>query len=235
MSDKEEAPVVIEARVNATMPAMVVNAVGVTRMHFTGQHLMAAAAFSRRVGEVEQAHVGEQFGPFFDEILWNASACIMLSTAAIESYLNELIADRAKHFTMLQGELLDSFWANHERASLLDKFDLALMLRGEAPLDRGAEPTESMNALVTLRNELVHFKPEWSDESRVHARVSRKLASKVQPSPFLPGEELFPRAWATHSCTKWAVESAVAFGSHVKTRFGLTGTVFDKLAHRFVP
>lgn len=235
MSDEEEKPIAIEARVNATMPAFVVNAVGVTRMQFTGQHLMAAASFSRRVGAVEQEHAGEQFGPFFDEILWNASASIMLSTAAIESYLNELIADRAKHFTMLKDDLLDSFWENHERSSLLDKVDLALLLRGESPLARGAEPTDSMNSLVTLRNELVHFKPEWSDEAKVHARVSRRLASKVQPSPFLPGEELFPRAWATHSCTKWAVETAVAFGTHVKTRFGLTGTVFDKLAHRFVP
>ena len=235
MSAKEEKTAVIEARVEAQMPAFAVNAVAAIRMQFTGQHLMAAASFSRRVGEVEQAHAGEQFGSFFDEILWNASASIMLSTAAIESYLNELIADRAKHFTMLQGELLDSFWTNHERASLLDKFDLALLLRGEAPLERGAEPADSMNSLVTLRNELIHFKPEWSDESKVHARVSRKLASKVRPSPFLPGENLFPRAWATHSCTKWAVETAVAFGTHIKTRFGLTGTVFDKLAHRFAP
>jgi hypothetical protein len=93
---------------------------------------------------------------------------------------------------------------------------------------------------LDLRNELVHFKPEWSNEAEVqgkatvHTKVSQRLASKIETSPFLPGEPPFPRAWATHSCTKWAVKTALAFGSSIAKHFDQKN-VFDQFAERAAP
>src|SRR4051812_27561615 len=117
------------------------------RMQFAGQHLLAAASFSRRVGELEAQHKGETFGPFFDEILWNATASVILSAASLEAYVNEIAADRGRHFKGHAPELVDALWEKSERDQLLDKYDLALLLLGKTPLDRGAKLCQNVHAL----------------------------------------------------------------------------------------
>jgi hypothetical protein len=37
------------------------------------------------------------------------------------------------------------------------------------------------------------------------------IASERTPGPFLKDELIFPRRWATHSCTAWAVRTVLAF------------------------
>lgn len=208
-----------------------------TRMQMTAHQLMGAAAFSRRVGEIEQANAGETFGPFFDEILWTAAASIMLSAAAIEAYLNEFIADRAQHFAPHDDALLEGFWKAHERDELMGKIELALLLRKAPPLDRGKGAAQAMATLINLRNAVVHFRPEWTNESDTHKGVAARLKYKVEPSPFLSSEPLFPRAWASHSCTKWGVTTAFAFGRELAAHFpnGDGKSVFTQFADRCTP
>src|SRR5437667_11456276 len=70
--------------------------------------------------------------------------------------------------------------------------------------------TSPLPAMVALRNGLTHFKPEWDNEQVAHAKLSQQLAHRFMPSPFLAaGESIFPRCWATHGCTQWALKSCV--------------------------
>jgi hypothetical protein len=62
------------------------------RMNFAVQHLMGAARFSRRVGEIERQHQGQPFGEFWDEILHTATACVFAAVASLEAYVNETYA-----------------------------------------------------------------------------------------------------------------------------------------------
>jgi hypothetical protein len=192
-----------------------VSAVGAVQMRYAVQHLLGAATFSRRVGEIEKAHAGETFGAFFDEILHNATACVMLTVASVESLANELFADRATTFPGQSEPLLDIVITEFDRKSVLDKFDLALVLAGASQLARGRKPAQQMASLVELRNALVHFRPEFSNEKGKHQVVSKRLLEKHR-SPFLKEHEaLFPRAWASHALTKWAVEQAVAVDAFI--------------------
>jgi hypothetical protein len=50
-----------------------------------------------------------------------------------------------------------------------------------------------------------------------HKRQSVKFA----PSLYFSQEPLFPRAWTTHGCTKWAVETCIAFIKEFEKRSGL--------------
>jgi hypothetical protein len=43
-----------------------------TRTNYAVPHLLSAAIFSRRLGEIEAEHSGQDFGPFWDEILAHA-------------------------------------------------------------------------------------------------------------------------------------------------------------------
>ena len=189
-----------------------VEAKGALRINFSIQHLLAAAHFSRHVAEVEQAHKGEPFGAFFEEIIWFSSACVLSCTAGLEAYANELFVDRSEHFPDLRPEVADKLWELFEQKPTLEKFDMALLLKKKPVLDRGSRPTQDVAALVALRNGLTHFKPEWDNEQVAHAKLSQQLAHRFMPSPFLAaGESIFPRCWATHGCTQWALKSCVDF------------------------
>jgi hypothetical protein len=57
----------------------------------------------------------------------------------------------------------------------------------------------------------VHPKPEWSDEQRKHAELSKRLKAHCKGNSYFPNEALFPSRWISHEATKWAVETAMAF------------------------
>ena len=63
------------------------------RVSLEVQHLKASAPFSRLVAQVEQQHIGEQFGQFWEEILHLSIASILASVANLEVYARELFFD----------------------------------------------------------------------------------------------------------------------------------------------
>jgi hypothetical protein len=181
-----------------------------TRTNYAVPHLLSAATFSRRLGEIETRHSGQDFGPFWDEILAHATATVFLAVAGLESYANELFIDMNQNFPGVRQEL----------KSTLDKFDLALLLRQASTRVAGVESFQSVDALVRLRNALMHFKPEW--EPAKHKQLSSELRSFFKPSEFLASDPgVFPRAWASHDCTIWAVNSVLSFIEHFEDCAGL--------------
>jgi hypothetical protein len=191
-----------------------------TRTNYAVPHLLSAATFSRRLGEIETRHSGQDFGPFWDEILAHATATVLLAVAGLESYANELFIDMNQNFPGVRQELLEKLWSDNERKSTLDKFDLALLLREASTRVAGIESFQSVDALVRLRNALMHFKPEW--EPAKHKQLSSELRSFFKPSKFLVSDQgVFPRAWASHDCTIWAVNSVLSFIEHFEDCAGL--------------
>ena len=181
------------------------------RTNLSIPHLYAAARFSRHVAQVERQHDKEPLGAYYDEILHFSSACILTAVAALELHANELFADRASVFPNMSADLLHHLWKNYEQKSITEKFQLALVMRNAPKLPMGSRPGQDIDVLLALRNALMHFKPEWHDEAVKHRALSQKLRGKFKPSPLFPNELVFPHTWATHGCTKWAVERSVEF------------------------
>jgi len=191
-----------------------------TRTNYAVPHLLSAAIFSRRVGEIEAKHAGQAFGPFWDEILAHATATVFLTVAGLESYANELFVDMDQNFPGVGKELLETLWSAYEEKRVFEKFELALLLRGAPGLVPGTEPFQSVHALVRLRNALIHFKPEW--EPAEHKQLSSRLRNFFKPTEFLSKDEgLFPRAWASHDCTVWALNAVLRFVEHFEDCAGL--------------
>jgi len=206
----------MKAAVNVSAVQVLANvtsqATATTRVNLAVQHLLAAASFSREVGLLEKQHTGEQFAGFWEDIFHQAIACVLTTVASLEAYANELFFDREKTFPEYSPELLHNLWTTYEAKSIVEKFEFALLLRKKPPLERGARPFQDVKVLVELRNALTHFKPEWANEANEHKKLSAKLAGKVEGSPFLTADTLlFPRKWASHSCTTWAIKSTIAF------------------------
>jgi hypothetical protein len=208
----------------------------VTRTNHSIPYLLGAAHNSRLVGQVESANSGKEFGNFWEEMRDHAVSCIFLVDAAVESYANELFADASaifpKHFVagmkLLSKEI--------ERKRTLEKLDLALTLRGKQKLSHKLPLLKAIDALGDLRNELTHFKPEWSHEQNVHLKVSAKLKAYFQPNQWLASEPIFPRGWVGHSCTKWAVNTTVEFLQYFEKQADLMGrTNWQAFQSRLIP
>src|SRR4051794_33549716 len=119
-------PPPITGHVAETLGPLVTTATASVRMNFAVQHMLAATRFSRRVAAVEREHAAEPFGEFWDEVLHNATGCVLTAVASLEAYANELFFDRATAFPGYSSELLDKLWETFEQKPILEKFGFAL-------------------------------------------------------------------------------------------------------------
>jgi hypothetical protein len=174
--------------------------------------MLAAALFSRSAGAIESANSGLEFGKFWEDIQSNAIGSILASVAGLEAYINEIFVDHDKVFPDIRQDVMKELWKLYEQKKTLEKYDFALVLREGKRFDRGRSPYQDIAVLIDLRNALTHFKPEWGNEHNKHAKLSKAMKNKAARSPFFPDSEaLFPRAWASHGTTRWAVDSVVSF------------------------
>ena len=192
------------------------------KSNFSVPHLLGAAFFSRRVYAIEKDNLGKPLGSFWEEILAFSTACIFGCIASLESYANELFADHEKYFPDMRAEIMKKLWEFFEQKPLLEKYEFALLLKKAPSLNKDRKPYQDIAALIRLRNALTHFKPEWDDEQVAHAKISTQLKGRFSPSPFMgEGDPLFPKRWATSGCTKWALESTIAFLNDFEESAGL--------------
>lgn len=188
-----------------------VTATARTRTNLALHHLFAACRFSARIHDLERENAGQPFGTFWEEILHNALGVATLTAASLESYANEMYFEGS-----ILGESLSAPAAAEvaeliDREPVLRKYAVALAVRGGKRLDFGATAVQNADALIKLRNAVVHFRPEWFGEQQAHLKLSKQLLHKFLPSPHLSSEPLFPRAWASASFSKWAIESSIDF------------------------
>jgi hypothetical protein len=155
----------------------------------------------------------------------------------MESYANDLFSDRDKVFPDAPPLLIDKIWEMSERRGPLDKLDLILDLKQKSAFDKETDLYKAMLAATRLRNELTHFKPEWSQQADKHLKISEVLKGHFIPaSSRFPNEPIFPRAWVSHSCTGWAVNTTLSFIEGFEKLAGLTGrTDRSKFGDRLTP
>lgn len=194
---------------------------GRTRMNLALHHLLAACRFAARTHELERRNFGQPFGGFWEEILHNSLAVATLTVASLESYANEMYFEGSILGDSLSPAAAAEISTLIDRESVLKKYSLALAIRAEKRLNLGSSEVQNADALIKLRNAVVHFRPEWFGEQQSHEKLSRQLQHRFQPSPFLPNEPLFPRSWASASFAFWAVQSSVAFIKNFYAEIGL--------------
>jgi hypothetical protein len=115
---------------------------------------------------------------------------VLASVAFLEASINELLAS-AKHDNLEAGGKLSAAQRDRlagaaeliEGNNFLDRFQLVLYMLNKTPFNRGAHPYQDTSLLVRLRNELVHYKPQFrqhtaADEHIKGERWHRGLADK---------------------------------------------------------
>ena len=192
------------------------------RSNFAVQHLLAAARFSRKVGQIERENMGAPLGSFFDEIISYVSATVLSSVAALEANINEYFADPEANFPQHNLRLFNKTWELIEQKPILDKYQWALVLKGVAELNKGELVFQDADNVIRLRNLLVHFKPEWHDEQIEHKKIESRLTGKFKLSPFIgPTGVFFPQKCMSYGCASWAVTSTLGFMDYFSNVAGL--------------
>lgn len=205
------------------------------RSAFAVQHMMAAARFSQMCGEIEIANKEQPLGKFFDRQIGAVSATVMLSTASLESNINEYLCEPEQVFPSLLEDSPHTLVKLLEQKSVLEKYQSVLSFRGVAEYAAGEPPYQDVDALIKLRNALVHFKPEWHDEQELHRKIEGRLKGRFEINPAI-GENgvFFPQQCMSYGCTKWAVNIALEFMRDFSERSGLPYR-FEKFAARIKP
>ena len=205
---------------------------GDSRVNLSILHLLSAATFSRRLGEIEAENAGREFGDFWNDIFAQSTGAIFASVAALEAYANELFIDHADVFPELRDEVMAKLWELYEQKPTLEKYEFALLLK-QSEFDRGSSRYQDIAALIKLRNGLIHFKPEWFSAQDEHAKLSTLLHHRAERSPFFPSSEpLFPRGWTSHKTAIWAVRAVMGFLVEFERRSKVRSRM-DKFVSRF--
>jgi len=180
---------------------------------FAVQHLLAAARFSRQCGKIQLEHMGESLGSFHSEMTACVSATVMLSVASLESNINEHLSDPDNIFGNLPKYIRNELSVMSAEMQILEKYQKILIFNNLSPFERGKKPYQDVSDLIQLRNELVHFHPEWHDIQKRHKNLGNRLRNKFELSPFIKEDSdvIFPPRIISHGCTKWAVKSSLSF------------------------
>ncbi|MFF2298491.1 hypothetical protein [Arthrobacter sp. NPDC058127] len=211
-----------------------------------------AVLMARQCREREQSHPALAQGSpeaatATDEHWAFASSSIVSSVMFMEANINEVflsasmaLSDETRPnfvgdgFPYVGGLLsrddrgkLEDTWDLVEGAGLLDKYQFVLALLGKERMDKGNAPYQPANALVGVRNKLIHFKEgphEVGSELRTFERNLRSFlgGTHFQPHPFTSaGNPLFPDQLFGYAGCRWAWRTADAFAQEFHKRLGI--------------
>ncbi len=211
-----------------------------SRTYFSIQHIQSAALFVRNAYAIEKNYDGV----FSDELFFQhrayVTASILFSVFFLEAAINELFADTvesnseiAKKLNPTTIQLMAEMWklevprtANYK---ILQKYQIALVLAQKQIFDPGAPPYQDVNLLVKLRNDLVHYEPEWvklpaSDDfgsDDIHTYEKRLRGKFLANTLMGQGNPFYPDKCLGHGCAEWAVNSSVTFADAFFLKMGL--------------
>lgn len=209
------------------------------KTNYSYYHLNGAALFARSAAQMERDFISplqeEERSQYFSSI----TASILMSVAALESKINEVYlfaVDRNLHvFEGVEGWIIDTLqeiWNAIEEKPILTKYQVALTVCKKGKFDKGQNPYQDAHRLVTLRNALVHYKPEWDTDLNEHKKLESYLSNRFPLSPFSHvNDAFFPKKCIGHGCASWAVETAIKFIDEFYHRLGIHETykTYDNL------
>jgi hypothetical protein len=204
---------------------------------FVRQHLDTARYFAMRSQELEEriksvADRGDdgKVVTLMSNHRSYVTGAVVAAVAGLESYINELYLDaRDNNLTGLLGNmtttqlaLLALWWEEIDRRPLLFKFRHALLLTSGVRFQAGEQPYQDADSLVALRNALVHYRPEWDSDLKVHAALQDRLRARFPMNPLVDETSLwFPHQCLGSGCARWAADASEGFLADFCSRMGI--------------
>jgi len=211
-----------------------------TRYTFTAQFLRSSAMFARRCAEIESINPANPDDPMRTEHLGLVTAVIMQSVAAVEAQSAELtlhgpgahlgsdkVDAKGQDFLKPLAKFID-------RQEVMDRYALILHVLGKPPLNKGKKICQHMATLVSVRNELVHYKSQWGEEMSRRDLFKTLRGLQLAKPPFVSSNmNFFPYQFMSAACAEWSVHTAVNFLDAVYERLDIESPL-NAYRHDFI-
>lgn len=212
-----------------------------SRLYLSMQHIQSAALFAQRSGQIEKKYDGNFSNELLTEYWANITASIFAAVSFLEATINELFADATEEYSEYPKNLnsnikalMADMWKKGiprtARYPILEKFDIALILARKPAFDRGKPPAQDVELVVRLRNNLVHYEPEWiNDETTASSMSATKkkfikgLRGKFTNNPLMSkNNPFFPDKCLSYGCARWAFLSSLSYSDEFYAKLGVS-------------
>lgn len=138
------------------------------------------------------------------------AACVVFAAATIEAILNERISlERTIWKDPQRAEFVEALAAVQRSLGLKDKWNLFASVRGNAAWDSAKEPFQSWDIIMSIRNELLHFKGEFLGHLEPPVKRIAPLMARLGVPPELAEEPIvywLNSVLGSRELGKWVVE-----------------------------
>lgn len=207
--------------------------------YWSPQHIDGAATLIGLLAQMEpsaETIKGDaQKGKYVDLVRYRALAIstVFSAVAFLETTINELYAESAddtlgvvrglNRIDRLALARAKPLVLEHRGISILEKFQMALILAHRPEMDRGAQPFQDADIVIKLRNELLHYAPEWTGVKP--DRFVLMLRNKFALSPMEAdgiGPEYLDR-YIGLGLAHWAFDTSLEFADAFFAKLGIQG------------
>ena len=211
------------------------------RYSFTAQFLRGAAIFANRAHAIEESDV-----PITEELNAEHRACVVATvtqaTAALESEISEVLMHGPGHHlgsdkTDAAGrDFLSPLAEVVDRQQTLHRYNLVLHLLRKPRIDLGAEPYQSADLLVGLRNDLIHYRSEWGSSMDSKKLLAALRQLRFAKPPFVSmNTNFFPHRCLSASLASWTVTTTARFIDSFYGKLGIVSPLTPYTAQLRVP
>lgn len=210
----------------------------------------AAVGFARRAiqlsGEIDRSNLTKlsiQQETRNRRVMEQTIGAIVVTVASLEGMINEILesASDADYFSRQPPvNVSDSSyrrWARlrekkvFERGNALEKCQLALETADLPSLPEGEGPVQNLNALISLRNSLIHSEPKYRPHGVDVAQkdkdvLEKKLTGKYKDNLLVP--KTSPFLWQRclgAGCARWSIETESTFQNAFFKALGINLTI----------
>lgn len=166
-----------------------------------------------------------------------AVGVVMSSVAYLESNINELFEKNSDGFQAKINKLnqleesidkCKNWWGNdkNKRSTVIHKYNTFLKLNNKSKISSKSLLFKDINNLIFLRNQLMHYTPEWvsreNEEGKgVHIAISEKFEGKFPISKFYENSNnpFYPDKLLGYGSSKWILNQVCDFSKEFYRKF----------------
>lgn len=198
-----------------------------SRANFTQYHQNSASINARLAKQIEAEHDKHNVQDEIVRIKYisHISSSIISSVASLESKINEFIVDHEnqinENIDNVDLKKLQKFKKIETKKDVIEQLNNAtsavlkyklLFNINIVEVDIDNKTEECLNLLISIRNSIVHFTPEWDNDLAKHKKIEKSVKNHFFLSPFYSGDTLFfPYRCLSANCAEWGIGTTKEF------------------------
>ena len=216
------------ASISIKLPSISCSAVFKQRPNFTIYHLKSAELNRKNAFEMEQEYSKQEPPPdILQDYISHISTVIISSVAALESKINEYIVDNENEISKKSLHMGEDFFSRFKKikkdeniliqikaktSAILKYKIINQIIHNDTKIEQKVE--EKINLIISIRNALIHFTPEWDNDLDKHEKIEKSVNNHnyFKLSPFYSKDIIFfPYRCLSCNCADWAIATSKSF------------------------